>query len=817
MKTPKPGHWQLLFNLWSLQGIAALVWLVVIPTDTDSPLAFGFSPARLVLIGGAIALTTISIVLWFQSHRSIFIQTWGNINDHFVFWDLAYLAALLTVIVAVIFLGAVPLFQSNPLYLVYAARLRPLVMWFGLSGLELAVWIAWNRYENAKQIFVAVQPVWRRVIFLVAIFLLLGIFIFTTKIGMTPDYNWGDPPIPFLEWQIFITLIFIGFFVFFPNIFSREKQKWIPFGIYVFTLALWLSQPINPAFTATPPRAPNLEIYPFSDPQFYAQSAQSALVGNGFLWPEVPARPFYVAFLTWIHLLGFQKYSIIIALQTFVLAIFPVILYLLGREVGGKPLGIGLSLLAAFRDINSNVAVRFASNVTYSKLLLSELPTALLISLATLLSIRWLRSSKRSIWSSLLIGGLIGAAALIRLQSSILILPLTCFALFAFPDRKQWLKSSILMVAGFAITITPWLVRNYIATGGLVLDNPLSQTMTMARRWGGSSGNELLPRLPGENDAQYSSRLTGMAITSFRKNPGFILHAAANHFINNEVTSLLAFPIRDKIVSPLELFKPQHAFWATPLTSNQFPLFMFYLLLFSIGIAAAWHYHGLVGLLPLGLGFVYNLWTALFLSSGERFIVPLDWSVHLYELFGSIVVGGLLLSFAQGARENVLTWMQSLRYESAAIDASPVSSRRYFLRSLTAVLLVSALLPVTEFIFPQRYPPKSQSELMQQIGVAVKEGEIVLYGRALYPRYYSAGDGEPETAKIGYGPEERARLVFFLVGTKNELVIFELKDPPPFFPNISDVYMIGTQMDNYFSPRVVRVIKGSQTELYESK
>lgn len=373
------------------------------------------------------------------------------------------------------------------------------------------------------------------------------------------------------------------------------------------------------------------------------------------------------------------------------------------------------------------------------------------------------------------------------------------------------------MVIGFALTIAPWLIRNYFAAGGLVLDNPVSQTMTMARRWSGSTGNEELPRLPAETDAGYSSRLTRMALASFRQNPGFILGSAANHFVNNEIASLLAFPVRDEILSPAELLRPEHAFWKTPLTFNQVPLFAFYLFLFCVGVAAAWHSGGLAGLLPLGLGLAYNLWTALFLSSGERFIVPLDWSVHLYELFGLIILGGLLLSFTQGARENIWGWIRILANEQTAADESPALARRRLRLSVIIVVLLAAFLPATEFIFPQKYPPKSQPEIMQQIGVTAKAGEIALYGRALYPRYYEAGEGEPGTAKIGYGAEEKARLVFFLVGPQDRLVVLELENAPQFFPNLSDVYMLGTETDSYFSPRVVKVIKDSQAELYTRK
>jgi hypothetical protein len=99
----------------------------------------------------------------------------------------------------------------------------------------------------------------------------------------------------------------------------------------------------------------------------------------------------------------------------------------------------------------------------------------------------------------------------------------------------------------------------------------------------------------------------------------------------------------------------------------------------------------------------------------------------------------------------------------------------------------------------------------------MEPGEIALYGRAIYPRYYKSGEGEPETAKLGYEPSEQARLVFYLVGPADQLVIFNLKETPDFFPNASDVYMVGTQMDRYFSPRLVMVTKDGHTVYYQNQ
>jgi hypothetical protein len=155
--------------------------------------------------------------------------------------------------------------------------------------------------------------------------------------------------------------------------------------------------------------------------------------------------------------------------------------------------------------------------------------------------------------------------------------------------------------------------------------------------------------------------------------------------------------------------------------------------------------------------------------------------------------------------------------EMPAPSASPRETRRGFVLSLVAVLLLSGFLPVTEFAFPNRYPLLAQDAIVQRLDTRLEPGEIALYGLAIYPRYYKSGDGEPETAKLGYEPSEQARLVFYLVGPANELVIFDLKESPGFFPNASDVYMVGRQMDRYFSPRVVMVMKGGHTEYYQDR
>jgi hypothetical protein len=182
-----------------------------------------------------------------------------------------------------------------------------------------------------------------------------------------------------------------------------------------------------------------------------------------------------------------------------------------------------------------------------------------------------------------------------------------------------------------------------------------------------------------------------------------------------------------------------------------------------------------------------------------------------------LVLGGFILAFTHGARQTVTAWILKPFNEPRLASEADTLTRRRFILSLILVLFLGAFLPLTEFIFPQKYPPLPQEKIAQEIGVKPEEGEIALYGRAIYPRYYAAGDGEPGTAKIGYEPNEKARLVFFLIGSQSGLVIFELDEAPNFFPHTADVFMMGMPTSGYFSPRIVRVIKDTRSELYMNK
>lgn len=779
-----------LFALWTAQGLIAFLWLFFLPSDSGS-----FSVGRWILLGIALTLAGLSALAWFRAHAKTSPLTLPPAAR-----NILYLLALLAALAAPLSLLTLhALGQANYTYAAYASRLAPLALWFTLAGLQ---WCWFHLRQTQSPI--AKYPIAPFFTILAA----LALLILATGWGLTPshDGSFGYPATPLLEWQVLLALavaLLAGFLL--PRLPQKRLDSVIFALVYLLTCLLWLSDSLIPGFFATPPRAPNFEPYPFSDALIYAQYAQQALVGGGLLWPDIPTRPLYVSSLVWMHALAGQDYYDVITLQTLWLAFFPACLYLLGRELGSRPLGLMLAAFAALRDVTANHAAPFALNYTYSKLYFSEIPTALVLVIFTILALRWIKSPKPGGYA-LLMGGILGIAALVRLQSAVLLAPLALVSLVPLwkTRRWEWLRGLAWMTLGVTLALAPWLTRNYFAAGGMVVDNPISQSMVLARRWSGSSGNEGIPRLANESTAQYVSRLNNMALGHLKQEPARILTGAANHFFNNLIASLRVFPVRDRLDSPAELLWPQRAFWQTGFRS--IPATTLYVGLFALGLAAAWTHLRWVGLLPLALSLFYHAWTALFLSSGDRFLVPIDWSTYLYQAWGLLLLGQLALS---GLRGNSLAGQTALHSGNTLPSGVKIPAWGQVTLVAAAILFIGASIPLSEVVFPQKYAGDANCPFASR-----ENGEICIQGRALYPRYYEPGDGEPGTAKLGYEIGDEARLVFWLAGPQPGLVIFPLESAPAFFPHAADVTIVGARDGESLRARVVQVEKEGQVIIY---
>jgi hypothetical protein len=79
-------------------------------------------------------------------------------------------------------------------------------------------------------------------------------------------------------------------------------------------------------------------------------------------------------------------------------------------------------------------------------------------------------------------------------------------------------------------------------------------------------------------------------------------------------------------------------------------------------------------------------------------------------------------------------------------------------------------------------------------------------GRALYPRYFEENEGIPKNS-YPYGKMGFPRITFMMIGPNGENSVILPQDEVLYFPNASDVIVLGCQEGAYIDALAVVVIK----------
>ncbi|HBY06614.1 MAG TPA: hypothetical protein DEH22_02045, partial [Chloroflexi bacterium] len=641
------------------------------------------------------------------------------------------------------------------------------------------------------------------------------------------------------------TLIVRGFAQLTPR--AQTIMDILIFGlIWLLTIVLWQAQPLTPAYFAPQPVAPNFEYYPYSDAANYEVSAQELLIGLGF-GTDV-RRPLYSLFLALAQLASGVGYAQILLWQIPLLALIPPFLYLLGKALHSRLTGGLIAGLALFHEVN---AIRLSSivNVSHAKLLMSDLPTALGVIAFSVVLIYWWQAPQRHRAYPLLAGGILALTMLVRIQVVVLLPGVLLPMLITFWGRKrQFAAASLLMLLGMACALLPWMWRGQQASGSLSFAEAAqeSQIGLIGVRYNLTPEAALGAPLPGETSNQYSQRMFASAADFIATHPVNALKFITAHFLHNLVSTLLTLPPTYASAVPVTYLEitaartweqccsvqsyvrhlPYWGEWDGRLPGEAlFPL-IFNLLALAVGLGAAWKHNRGLGLLPLWISLIYALGNALVRSSGWRFNLPVDWVGLFYYGLGLV---------------QIITWgamffANRLLPDETQPKLTP-TAQISFPWGQTLVLggllfLVSAAIPISEALIPARYPagwlaqtlddPLLQAQL-NQAGIsealpdfAAQTGSELIYGRALYPRFYSAGQGIPGQAWFAFVPREYTRLGFYLVGPHSQNVVLPLGDAPANFPHAADVIVLGCLRDEYLEAQLVILRGETDTVLFDS-
>ncbi len=840
----------LYFAAAALEALAALAYLFVIPADPKNSILFGFSLPRLLLVGALLVLGAGGVALAAQAWRdyrwAARVKAWVTSPHRWRFVGFAVAGSVLLGWLGV-WTPAYRLQEFGP----YLERLQPLLAWLLLVGLQsVYLWLAWRGggWKTLREELAASRGALRYAGLALAGLLLLWLVIALTGLGLIPDtVHWNDTGVPLLAAPVTLAVLLGAVLLWLENKLknwpARRLDGLLFALIWIAAAAAWVLQPLPRSFFAPGPYPPNGEYAPFSDAAVYDVTAQYALVGQELGDGLHVDKPLYSTLLVGLHLLAGQDYDPVMALQAALLAVLPALLYLLGKELHSRSAGVVVAVLALAHGMGLIEAVPYILT-SNAKLMMSEVPLAVMLVLFTLLVVRWLKQPQQNGTALLLAGGVLGLSTLVR-HNTWFLLPLVLLLAFV-GGVGRWYKrlvGPVLLLVVLVVSIAPWMWRtDRVTHSPLYFMGPL-QGVVWKQRYvpalestatpastasaGETAAGTTVPDGLVTPEAAAVQTAEPQAIAS-TGGLGKILGAVqfiAAHFFHNLVAMALILPTTLRYDDLVHTLQQPGSYWSADwlgqLSLGGGLLLLANLVWLAVGIGFAWKRWRLAGLTPLVMVLGYLAASAVARTSGGRYVVPVDWGVYLYFSLG----------LAQG-----ITWLALLLGRHRAPEsAAPVEAKSQppapaaravgqGLLAALACLAIGVAVVLTDTAFPRRYTPLQSADFLAGAQSAAlsqatgwdeaqlsqflrQESAVVLSGRALYLRQYGIDVGEPDAYSY-YRGMSFPRLVFTLIGPEGSSgVVLPLPQPPPAgsFPNGADVVVLGCRTPAYLDALAVLV------------
>ncbi len=823
--------------LW-IGGLAAFIFMLSIPTESYASGLFGYSLPRLLITSAMLivelSLLLLAFLIWQRPQTwNPRLEKWASLVQKNNPFNAIMAATMFVLILGLDYLHSIGFIwdpTANPLLL----RVTPIIAWMTWAAFINLVFLSRLKSGSDQSFESKYKKPFRRA--LLISFLLIAIlvlFLGATGLGMKSDITgWDFPGTPLLFSQIIAAVIF-GLFIFFLLIRSQKIPAWVVFILlWIVAASLWIAEPMHATHYSLEPTAPNYEHTPNSDAALLVVNSENLLTGEGF--QLTVEKPLYNVFLSLWLTLGDHQYNRVVNFQILVLALFPAVVYLVAAIMNQRLAGIILGGMLILREQNA-IALSNRINVSNSKMIMTDFPAALGVSVFVLIFLLWLRQPQKKNMA-LIAGGALGAMILLRSQAIIFLPVVGLILLLEFWKKWKFVFSAVLLFfLGMLAFILPWMVRNWRVVGEFGYSQPMQAVYLDSQYTFEPGVFDLADVLPEDRIEQGFGNARQFAL----KNPGYVVQFIANHFFHNEVSAILALPVRFDIAETLlSNFSPLlgQSFnrrtyvdnlpfwdfqdrWQGEWSTGAMIILGMNLIIICLGLSASWQSARWLGLAPLLFHFGYSFSSAIARVSGSRFILPVDWIFFWYFAIGITVLMQGLFKFGvlQSKDESPLL------EDGYAKESKPV-------RVLLVILFLGALIPIIEILPPARYPENEPAALMasmnfestdycDQDGQPIDiEKNVVTLGRVLFPRFYQADEGYSRTSTwVAQNYFPFPRLGFYLAGPNNSNVIFPTESAPQYFPTGADAIVVGSQEDGYIQALAVGISNGNaETETYIS-
>ena len=769
----------------ALSGILAMVAFVQ-GNVSERPIFLGMSAARLVVF-----IVLVFVILTFFSlslvTRSKQLVNFPIPKKHY----LVSISGFLLLLGILYLLSFLPSYQLGA-YADVLDNLRPLFVWaFGSVSLLTSVLLVsqfgshpdlWLEYWKPR------HQVWWIGLAATGIIIIIAVIGIALKVM---DYReedfWYSTGVPLLAWQIILAII-IGLLI--PRILRKEKMLF--FMIWAIAGVLWVIWPYGQTFTMSPLLPPNFESYPIFDATYYDLGSQFALIGEGINGWIFTDRPLYMFTLFLMHLIIGQDYTALESLQAALFAVFPALVYLLGKRLHSQQAGITAGLFITFRGINSLIASSWIDN-SHLKNILIDFPTAIGVGAFALFLVRALQTRK---WTDLLWAtGVLGFTLLLRIHTLVFIPLLGIVAVYLLFRRpwKHWLGGGAILALGLSLTILPWLFWNSASISKFLqfrLDKMLDQRYT-------SSENYVPLR------TERSMRLqTSKPVLSNQRVSDSGLPFQAIHFLHNLMVTPFSMPVTFSLDDVRHTVK-ENPFWDPSWNGDILPsailMLSFSMLVVSFGIGAGMHRDKFAGIVPAAVLLGYYAANSFARTSGGRYLVPVDWILYLY-----LAIGLIELIQAIGA---FLGTQTDTTGPKPASHVNPWSKQTGIV--LGALLILGLMIPVIPSMVKPFYPERlKKTEVINQVNatdlwsvipLTKDQAEefigipksVALQGKALYPIYFKQDSGLPLIPRFSQSVRAYPRLVFKVIGTRLNTFVILPSETIPELPHAAEVIVIG--------------------------
>jgi hypothetical protein len=791
----------LLWSLIAVTGGATFVWVLSIPSDPKNAVLWGLSAERLLMVGVIIVLMLMSAFMAMASARKTALSV---LTLRFLESQQAVLRIGLPLAVMVV--GNVLLIPAVRFgdWQAYFLRLQPLLAWLFVSLLLL--WLYQLLCFGSG--WAALRTVWREqrrelIISAAALtgFGLLWLVMVTTGLGVVPDIFWNEGSVPLMALQVWLALLLAGlFFVFERRIVKKageSKKLWyfdlgIMLLIWVITALVWQAQPMKRHYMLTNPTAPNYEYYSFSDAATYDTGARYVSLGQGINNQRATDKPFYLFVLGIFQAIAGYGYAEVILLQTIMLALLPAILYRVGMLMHSRRAGLLIAVLALFKEVNA-IRATLEIQVSHSKLMMTEFPTALMLALTAWALLEWWHTTGGKQASAWLVwaGGLAAMAAMTRANAYVVVAAAAGLVFLSGKISWKQLKLVGLFLLGFLLVAAPWFLSGRAGRSAFAKFNFLTQA-----RFEQAAP---LPEEPGEALRYQDQTQTG------QDDERGILWLTATHFLHNLLGTTLLFPVQipyDDLNTTLQAPRWDKT-WDGSLPTDAAILMIVNLAIVAIGMGFARKNYTFAGWLPLVFMLAYHAANGVVRNSGSRYLVPVEWAALVYYGIGLAQVAGWFGVWAFRLDAGVFT-------DKFFAVTERKSSAQAWAAAVLGLLLVGMIMSLAGVLVPDRlaYLDKDDSRqllsdlgfdnALWQAGVDAKEWDafltdervIIFQGIAVNPRYMKGGEGVTSNWYV-FGTQDYSRLAFIGLGLYNAGVLLPYESDPGPFPAGSEIFAIG--------------------------